>query len=137
MIARESNILRVLVVDDHPLARNGIASLLMANNIETIGEASDGLEALEKARRLKPDIILMDIRMPCCNGLEATRLIKAEMPQIKIIMLTVSDNDEDHFEAIKSGAEGYLMKNIRAEELLALLSKVTKGEGISLEEGHR
>ncbi len=120
--------MKVLLVDDHALVRNGIASLLMANNIDVVGEASDGLEALEKARQLKPDIILMDIKMPRCNGLEATRLIKAEMPEIKIIILTVSDDDEDLFEAIKSGAEGYLLKNIRAEEFLALLAGVVRNE---------
>lgn len=120
--------MRILLVDDHALVRNGIASLLTANNIEVVGEASDGLEGLEKARELKPDIVLMDITMPLCNGLEATRLIKAEMPQVKIIILTVSDDDEDLFEAIKSGAEGYLLKNIRAEEFLTLLSGVVKGE---------
>ncbi len=92
------------------------------------GEASDGLEALEKTRQLKPDIVLMDIKMPRYNGLEATRLIKAEMPQVKIVILTVSDDDEDLFEAIKSGAEGYLLKNIKAREFLALLSGVAKGE---------
>lgn len=127
--------MRVLVVDDHFLARNGIVSLLMANNIEVIGEASDGLEALERARQLTPDIILMDIKMPRCNGLEATRLIKAEMPQIKIIMLTASDDDEYVFEAIKSGADGYLPKIFRDKELLTLLSKVAKGELIYLGEG--
>ena len=114
--------MKILLVDDHPLARNGIASLLTASNIEVVGEASDGLEALEKARELKPDIILMDIRMPYCNGLEATRLIKAEMPQIKIIMLTVSDDDSYLSDALKSGAEGYLLKNFRTEELLTVLS---------------
>ncbi len=114
--------MKVLLVDDHPLVRNGIASLLTAINIEVVGEANDGLEALEKTRELKPDIILMDIRMPYCNGLEATRLIKAEMPQIKIIILTVSDDDPYLFEAIKSGADGYLLKNLRTEELLAVLS---------------
>jgi DNA-binding NarL/FixJ family response regulator len=120
--------MRVLLVDDHTLVRNGIASLLTANNIEVAGEASDGLEALEKTRQLKPDIVLMDIKMPRYNGLEATRLIKAEMPQVKIVILTVSDDDEDLFEAIKSGAEGYLLKNIKAKEFLALLSGVAKGE---------
>ena len=120
--------MRVLLVDDHTLVRNGIASLLTANNIEVAGEASDGLEALEKTRQLKPDIVLMDIKMPRYNGLEATRLIKAEMPQVKIVILTVSDDDEDLFEAIKSGAEGYLLKNIKAREFLALLSGVAKGE---------
>lgn len=120
--------MRVLLVDDHTLVRNGIASLLTANNIEVVGEASDGLEAMEKTRQLKPDIVLMDIKMPRYNGLEATRLIKAEMPQTKIVILTVSDDDEDLFEAIKSGAEGYLLKNIKAREFLALLSGVVKGE---------
>jgi DNA-binding NarL/FixJ family response regulator len=120
--------MRVLLVDDHVLVRNGIASLLTANNIEVAGEASDGLEALEKTRQLKPDIVLMDIKMPRYNGLEATRLIKAEMPQTKIVILTVSDDDEDLFEAIKSGAEGYLLKNIKAKEFLALLAGVAKGE---------
>jgi DNA-binding NarL/FixJ family response regulator len=120
--------MRVLLVDDHALVRNGIASLLKANDIDVAGEASDGLEALEKARQLKPDVILMDIMMPHCNGLEATRLIKAEMSEIKIIILTVSDDEEALFEAIKSGAEGYLLKNIKAEEFLAYLSGVVKGE---------
>lgn len=120
--------MRVLLVDDHTLVRNGIGSLLRARNIDVIGEAGDGLEALEKARQLRPDIILMDIKMPRCNGLEATRLIKAEMPQVKIIILTVSDDDDDLFEAIKSGAGGYLLKNIRAEEFLAFLSGVVRGE---------
>ncbi len=120
--------MRVLLVDDHALVRSGIGSLLKAHNIEVVGEACDGLEALEKARQLHPDIILMDIKMPRCDGLEATRLIKAEMPEIKIIMLTVSDDEEDLFEAIKSGAAGYLLKNLKADEFFALISGVTKGE---------
>ncbi len=120
--------MRVMLVDDHALVRDGIKSLLAANNVDVVGEAGDGLEALEKARRLKPDIILMDIKMPRCNGLEATRLIKAEMPDIKIVILTVSDDDDDLFEAIKNGAEGYLLKDIKGEELISLLSGVTRGE---------
>jgi DNA-binding NarL/FixJ family response regulator len=120
--------MRVLLVDDHALVRNGIASLLRARNIDVVGEAGDGLEALEKTRQLKPDIILMDIKMPGCSGLEATRLIKAEMPRTKIVILTVSDDDEDLFEAIKSGADGYLLKNIRAEEFFTFLFGVVKGE---------
>jgi DNA-binding NarL/FixJ family response regulator len=120
--------MRVLLADDHALVRNGIASLLTANGIEVVGEVSDGLEALEKARDLKPDIIIMDIKMPRCNGLEATRLIKTELPQIKIVVLTVSDEEDDLFEAIKSGASGYLLKNIKSEEFLSLLSRVLDGE---------
>ena len=117
-----------MLVDDHTLVRNGISSLLVANNVDVVGEAGDGLEALESARRLKPDIIVMDIKMPRCNGLEATRLIKAEMPDIKIVILTVSDDDEDLFVAIKIGAEGYLLKDIKGEEFLSLLFGVTRGE---------
>jgi DNA-binding NarL/FixJ family response regulator len=120
--------MRVLLVDDHNLVRNGIASLLKAHNIEVAGEASDGLEALEKTRQLEPDIILMDINMPRLNGLEATRLIKTEMPNIKIIILTVSEDEGNLFEAIKSGAEGYLLKDIKADEFLKLLNGVTKDE---------
>ncbi len=119
---RLSEYLRVLIVDDHPLTRDGIASLLTANNIEVVGEASDGLEAFDKARQLKPNIILMDINMPRCNGLEATCLIKAEMPQIKIVIITACDDDDYRFEAIRSGAEDYLLKTFRAEELLTVLS---------------
>ncbi len=137
MIAKESNISRVLVVDDHPLARNSIASLLMTNNIEVAGEANGGLEAVEKARQLKPDVILMDVRMPRCNGLEATRLIKAEMPQTKIIILTTSYDDEDLFKPVKTGAEGHLSKIFSAEKFLTLLSAVAKGECICLAEDHR
>ena len=129
--------MRVLLVDDHPLIRNSIASLLAAYNIKVVGEASDGLEAAEKARQLNPDIILMDIKMPRCNGLEATRLIKTETPQTKIIILTACDIDEYRSEAIKSGAIGYLLKPPRAKELLTLLSEVANKERASLDEGHR
>ncbi len=129
--------MRVLLVDDHPLARNSIISLLVANNIEVAGEATNGLEALEKTRELKPDIVLMDLWMLGCNGLEATRLIKDEMPQTKIIILTALDDDEGHLLTIRSGAEGYLSKMFRTEELLALLFKVTKGERICLGGDHR
>ena len=120
--------MRVLLVDDHPLVRDGIASLLRARGLEVVGEASDGLEALYKARLLRPDVILMDIRMPGLNGLEATRLIKTELPEIKIVMLTVSDEDQDLFEAIKSGAEGYLLKSMHADEFFTLLESIERGE---------
>lgn len=120
--------MKVLLVDDHPLVRDGIASLLAAKGLDVIGEASDGLDALHKARELRPDIILMDIRMPGMDGLEATRLIKTEMPEIKIVMLTVSDDDQDLFESIRSGAEGYLLKSMNGEQFLELLAGVDRGE---------
>ena len=116
--------MRVLIVDDHALVRSGIASLLRASDIEVVGEASNGLEAVEQAIRLRPDIILMDIKMPGCNGLQATQLIKEELPQAKIVMVTAFDDDEDLFEAMKNGAVGYILKNVKAEEFIELLSSV-------------
>jgi two-component system NarL family response regulator len=120
--------MRVLIVDDHQLFRDGIRGLLQAEGIDVVGEASDGLEALEQVRRLQPDIILLDIMMPRCNGLEATRLIKAEMPDAKIVILTAVEEDDSIFEAIKSGAQGYLLKNMRAAEFISLLKGVERGE---------
>jgi DNA-binding NarL/FixJ family response regulator len=120
--------LRVLIADDHALLRSGLASLLKAKDIEVVGEANNGLEAIEKTRLLKPDIVLMDIKMPGCNGLEATRVIKSEMPQVKIVMVTAFDDDEDLFEAMKSGASGYILKNVNADEFFNLLANVMKGE---------
>ena len=120
--------MRVLLVDDHALFRDGIASLLTAWGLEVVGQASDGLEAVERARTLYPDLVLMDVKMPRCNGLEATRLIKANMPQVKIVMLTVSDDEQDLFEAIKAGARGYLLKNLRGEEFMEMLSGISRGE---------
>lgn len=121
-------ITRVLLADDHALFRDGIASLMSTWGIEVIGQAGDGLEALEKARALHPDVVLMDVKMPRCNGLEATRLIKAEMPGTKIVMLTMSDDEQDLFEAIKAGAQGYLLKNLKGEEFAKMIEGVSRGE---------
>ncbi len=120
--------LRVLLVDDHPLVRDGLACLLDKYGFHIVAQAGDGLEALTKARETRPDLILMDVRMPHCNGLKATRLIKAEIPDIKIVM--VSECDEDHviFEAIKSGADGYLLKSLRTADFMRLLAGITRGE---------
>ena len=120
--------MRVLLVDDHPLFLEGLQNLLAARGMEVVGTASDGLEALEKARALRPDVILMDVQMPRCDGLAATRLIKAEMPTVQIVMLTVSEEDEDLFEAIKSGGSGYLLKSLDADRFFQLLSGLERGE---------
>jgi DNA-binding NarL/FixJ family response regulator len=120
--------MKVLVADDHPLFLDGLEDLLVSNGFEVAGKARDGLEAIEKARVLGPEAILMDIRMPKLDGLAAVRAIKAELPGVKIVMLTISETDDDLFEAIKSGASGYLLKSQSAEELLALVRGVERGE---------
>ncbi len=120
--------MRVLLADDHPLFRDGVRSLLEARGVEVVGEVNDGQEAVEAALRLQPDVVLMDIMMPRLDGLEATRLIKARLPDVKIVMLTVSDEDRTVFEAIKSGAQGYLLKNLQTNEFFDLLSGIERGE---------
>ena len=119
---------RVLLVDDHALFRDGLASLLTAWDMEIVGQASDGQEGVEKARALRPDLILMDVNMPRLNGLEATRIIKAERPDTKVVIVTVSDAEENLFDAVKSGAEGYILKNASGEEFGRLLSNLARGE---------
>lgn len=120
--------MRLMLVDDHPLFLEGLKYLLETYGIEVAGIAENGKEALEKAQVLNPDIILMDIKMPKCSGIDALKLIKAEMPDIKIVMLTTSDEDEDIMEAIKYGASGYLLKNTNAKELVGMLKDLEIGE---------
>jgi DNA-binding NarL/FixJ family response regulator len=120
--------MRILLADDHPLFLDGLKNLLKIRGFDVVGTAIDGLEALEKARTLKPDVILMDIQMPQLNGLAATRLIKAEQPDVKIVMLTYSENEEDLFDAIKSGACGYLLKAEETDKFFELLSGLMEGE---------
>ena len=119
--------MRILLVDDHSLFLQSLKVLLTTSGYEVVGVAGTGLEALKQARLLHPELILMDIDMPDCDGLAATRLIKAEMPQIKIVMLTVSTSDEHLFEAVKSGASGYLLKSQSAERFLELVAQVEHG----------
>ncbi|MBI3979157.1 MAG: response regulator transcription factor [Chloroflexi bacterium] len=120
--------MKILLADDHALFRAGLASLLRAWGFEVIGEAGDGKEAIAKVRALHPDVVFMDIRMPNANGLDATRAIKAEFPAVRVVILTVSDDEQDLFEAIKSGAEGYLLKNLREEEFAQLVGQLSRGE---------
>jgi DNA-binding NarL/FixJ family response regulator len=115
-------------VDDHSLFRKGVAAILASRpEMQVVGEAGDGAEALDRARETMPDIILMDINMPRMGGLEAVKRIKAEMPHVNIIMLTVSDTDRDLFAAIKNGASGYLLKNLEPEQLFEMLDGIRHG----------
>jgi DNA-binding NarL/FixJ family response regulator len=120
--------MRILIVDDHALFLEGMVNLLKLKGFEVAGTAGDGVEALAKARHLNPDVILMDINMAGCNGLDATRLIKTELPQVKIIMLTMSQDEKDLYEAFASGATGYLLKSLDSEEFIRQLRKAAAGE---------
>jgi len=120
---------RVLLADDHALFREGLAGIINAQpDLQVVGEASDGLEAFVKAQELKPDLILMDVQMPGMDGLEATRQIKQVLPETVIVVLTVRGEDEKLFEALKNGAQGYLLKDIPSKEMLAMLRGALKGE---------
>ena len=120
--------MRVLIVDDHPLFARGLADLIGARGLQVLGVAKDGLEALEMVREMRPDVVLMDISMPRCDGLAATRLIKAELPDTKIVVVTASEDNKDVFEAVKSGASGYILKDVDADALMEMLSDLEKGE---------
>jgi DNA-binding NarL/FixJ family response regulator len=122
-----SNDMRVLLVDDHALFLEGLSNLLASAGVKVVGTARDGFEALVQARHLQPDVILMDIHMPHCDGVAATRLIKASMPQVKIVMLTMSEDEQDLFEAVKSGASGYLLKSLQATEFFDYLAELQAG----------
>ncbi len=121
--------MKILLVDDQLLFRKGLRALLEAeDDIEIVSEASNGQEALDKVKAYRPDVVLMDVHMPGCDGIQGTRLIKADHPEVKIVILTISDEDDDLFEAIKAGAEGYLLKNLRPEELTQMLRSVMANE---------
>ncbi len=119
--------MKLLLVDDHSLFLQSLQVLLSTQGYEVVGTAGNGVEALKQARLLSPDLVLMDIEMPGCDGLAATRLIKAEMPHIKIVMLTISSTDENLFEAIRSGASGYLLKSQSADRFLEMVAQIERG----------
>jgi DNA-binding NarL/FixJ family response regulator len=120
--------MRTVLVDDHALFRDGVASLLLAWGHEVVGQASDGAEAIELVDETSPDVVLMDVRMPNVSGLEATAEIKERHPEVAIVMLTVSEDEADLFRAIKAGAQGYLLKNLEAPQLRSMLEGVARGE---------
>ncbi|MBI4279262.1 MAG: response regulator transcription factor [Armatimonadetes bacterium] len=123
------DVIKVLLVDDHDLFRRGLAGMLARQpDFDVVGEVGDGLEAVERAAETMPDVILMDVYMPRCDGIEATRRIKARMPYVKVVMLTVSEEEQKLFEAIKAGAQGYLLKKIAPRDLYAMVRAAAHGE---------
>jgi DNA-binding NarL/FixJ family response regulator len=120
--------MKIVIADDHALFRDSLRSLLEAHGLEVLGEAKNGREAVELARKLKPEVLLMDLSMPEMDGLAATKLISADQPEVKVVILTASDEDSKLFEAIKSGAQGYLLKNLESEDFFSLLDGVNRGE---------
>lgn len=120
--------IRVLLVDDHTIFRRGIASILRERtDLEVVGEASDGNEAVAKVKLLAPQVVLMDLSMPQCGGLEATLRLQAEAPEAQVLVLTVSDKESDLFGAIKAGAKGYMLKESEPEELVEAIHHIARG----------
>lgn len=119
---------KVLVADDHPIVRRGIIDILSEQEeLKVVGEARDGLEAVEKARKLAPDIVVMDLMMPNLSGLKATLLLQTEMPQLNVLILTISDKESDLFDAMKFGAKGYIVKNAEPDELVQAIIHTARG----------
>ncbi|MDO8654142.1 MAG: response regulator transcription factor [Undibacterium sp.] len=126
--------IKILLVDDHTLFRSGVKLLLQRNpEFEIVGEAADGLEGVKRAKQLRPDVVLMDLNMPGLSGLEAMQLIVEDMPDVAVLMLTVSEEAEDLSIALKNGARGYLLKNIEAEYLTQAIKRAAAGEPVIAE----
>jgi DNA-binding NarL/FixJ family response regulator len=124
-------VIRVVVVDDHALFRRGLENVLSGEpDLEVVGEAGDGLGALEVCGALAPDVVLMDVRMPGCSGIEAARKIREARPETRIVMLTVSDDEADLFEALRAGANGYLLKEVSIDEVADAVRVVARGHSL-------
>ncbi|MEE8443607.1 MAG: response regulator transcription factor [Dehalococcoidia bacterium] len=120
--------IRVLVVDDHAMVRRGVVEALSEQEeVEVVGEAEDGAGGLEKVRSLTPDVVIMDLQMPGVGGLEATSALHTELPDVQVLVFTVSEREEDLFAAMRCGAKGYILKNARADELLRAILHISQG----------
>jgi len=123
--------IRVLIADDHPLVRQGLRAIFdLSEGIEIVGEAEDGEKAIEKAKQLKPDILLLDLRMPKINGVKVCQTLKEEGLGIKIIILTTYDSDEEVFGALEAGASGYILKDISSEDIIQTVRMVAHGQSL-------
>lgn len=122
--------MRVLIADDHPLFRHGLRSVLEARGLEVVGEAETGWQAVELSAQLAPDVVLMDLAMPELGGLAATRLLSVRQPRVKVVVLTGSGDEADVFEAIKSGAQGYLLKEVTGPDFVRLLDGLASDEPV-------
>jgi DNA-binding NarL/FixJ family response regulator len=119
---------RVLIVDDHPLTRDALAALLLANGFDVVGEAGDGREAVERAGELQPDLVLLDLTMPELDGLQALPLVREAAPDTEVVVLTASEGEENLLAAIRTGAAGYLLKSEPPERIVGFLRGVARGE---------
>jgi len=127
----DESAIRVMLVDDHDLFRRGLELVLRDElDLEIVGEAGDGLAAIESATELQPDVVLMDVRMPGVGGIEATRRIRNALPATKVVMLTVSDDEEDLYAAIRAGANGYLLKEVSIDEVANAVRAVVRGQSL-------
>ena len=123
--------IRILIIDDHTLFRSGIKLVLQRHEkFEVVGEAGDGLEGVKRAKQLRPDVVLLDLHMPGTGGLEALRLIMEDVPETQVVMLTVSEDADDLLETLRTGARGYLLKNIDTEFLLESIQRAARGESV-------
>ncbi len=122
--------MRVLIIDDHALFRVGLKGLLEQRNIEVVGVAAGGKEGIELASELKPDIVLLDLRMPDMNGLEVLKILREKVSNIPIVMLTTSNEEADLIKSLRSGAQGYLLKDMEPDELVGALRDIEKGKNV-------
>jgi DNA-binding NarL/FixJ family response regulator len=129
MTSEQTNVIRVLVVDDHAIVRQGVVALLEKRpEIQIVGDATDGRDAIEQYRRHRPDVALMDLRMPGLDGAETIALLRREFPDSRFIVLTSFDGDEDVFQALRAGAQGYLLKGMSGDELVDAIKTVAEGK---------